>query len=59
MYELILVNDEEEVRKGMIQKIEWSKFNFEITGEAENGREALDLISLACLPPMRALRYRL
>lgn len=44
MYKLIIVDDEEEVRKGIIQKIEWSKYNFEISGEAENGREALDLI---------------
>lgn len=44
MYKLIIVDDEEEVRKGIIQKIEWNKFNFEIGGEAENGREALDLI---------------
>ena len=44
MYKLIIVDDEEEVRKGIIQKIEWSRFNFEIAGEAENGREALDLI---------------
>ncbi len=44
MYKLIIVDDEEEVRKGIIQKIDWSKFNFEIAGEAENGREALDLI---------------
>jgi two-component system response regulator YesN len=44
MYKLIIVDDEEEVRKGIIQKIDWNKFNFEIGGEAENGREALDLI---------------
>lgn len=44
MHKLIIVDDEEEVRKGIIQKIEWNRFNFEITGEAENGREALDLI---------------
>ena len=44
MYKLIIVDDEEEVRKGIIQKIEWAKFHFEIAGEAENGREALDLI---------------
>lgn len=44
MYKLVIVDDEEEVRKGIIQKIEWNKFNFEIAGEAENGREALDLI---------------
>jgi two-component system response regulator YesN len=44
MYKLIIVDDEEEVRKGIIQKIDWGRFHFEIAGEAENGREALDLI---------------
>lgn len=44
MYRLLIVDDEEEVRKGIIQKIDWGKYNFEIAGEAENGREALDII---------------
>lgn len=44
MYKLLIVDDEEEVRKGIIQKIDWGRSNFEIAGEAENGREALDLI---------------
>lgn len=44
MYKLILVDDEEEVRQGIIQKIEWEKYGFEIIGEVENGREALELI---------------
>lgn len=44
MYKLMMIDDEEEVRQGIIQKIEWEKYGFEIIGEAENGREALDLI---------------
>ncbi|WP_163195338.1 response regulator [Clostridium thermarum] len=44
MYKLILVDDEEEVRKGVLKKIEWEKYGFEIVGEAENGREALDMV---------------
>lgn len=44
MYKLLIVDDEEEVRKGIIQKIDWSRSNFVIAGEAENGREALELI---------------
>ncbi|MDF2987039.1 MAG: two component transcriptional regulator, AraC family [Eubacterium sp.] len=44
MYKLLVVDDEEEVRRGLIQKIEWYKYNFEIVGEAQNGREALDII---------------
>ena len=44
MYKLIIVDDEKEVRECMIRKIDWGGFNFEIAGEAENGREAVDLI---------------
>ena len=43
MYKLILVDDEEEVRKGISKKIEWEKYGFQIAGEAENGREALEI----------------
>ncbi|MFT5871572.1 MAG: two-component system response regulator YesN [Clostridium sp.] len=43
MYKLILVDDEEEVRKGIIQKIKWEQYGFELVGEAENGREALEV----------------
>lgn len=43
MYKLLLVDDEEEVRKGIIQKIEWDKYGFEIVGECENGAEALEV----------------
>lgn len=43
MYKLILVDDEEEERKGIINKIEWDKYGFEIVGEAENGIEALEI----------------
>ena len=28
MYKLILVDDEEEVRKGIIKKINWESYNF-------------------------------
>jgi two-component system response regulator YesN len=38
-----LVDDEIEMRKGIAKKIEWSKFGFNLAGEAENGREALEL----------------
>lgn len=49
MYKLILVDDEEEVRKGILDKIEWQKYGFEIAGEAENGIEALE-IAEKCIP---------
>ncbi|MCK5129482.1 MAG: response regulator [Clostridiales bacterium] len=44
MYKLLIVDDEEEVRHGIVKKIDWSQFNFVVIGEAENGREALDII---------------
>lgn len=44
MFKVIIVDDEEEVRKGIIKKIDWPKYNFEVIGEAENGREAVDLM---------------
>lgn len=43
MYKIILVDDEEEVRKGILRKIQWQRYGFEIAGEAENGREALEI----------------
>lgn len=44
MYKLILVDDEAEVRQGIIHKIDWAVYNFQVVGEAENGKEALDII---------------
>lgn len=44
MYKLLIVDDEEEVRNGLINKMDWSKYNLELMGGAQNGREALDLI---------------
>jgi len=44
MYKLLLVDDEEEVRKGILNKIEWNKWGFEVVGEAENGKEALEMV---------------
>ena len=44
MFKLIIVDDEEEVRKGIINKIDWESFGFDIPKEAENGQDALDLI---------------
>lgn len=43
MYKLILVDDEQEVREGILKKVEWEKYGFDIVGQAENGREALEI----------------
>lgn len=42
MFKVLLVDDEEEVRNGIRDRIDWAKYGFEVAGEAENGREALN-----------------
>lgn len=41
MMKIFLVDDEERVRSGLKDTIEWEKYDFKIVGEAENGEEAL------------------
>ena len=43
-YRILLADDEEEVRKGIIRKIEWERLGFEVVGDAENGEDALEKI---------------
>lgn len=43
MYKIIIVDDEEDVRSGIVNKLNWNELGFNIVGQAENGREALDL----------------
>lgn len=43
MYKLIFADDEEEVRKGILEKIPWKELGFEVIGEAANGIEALEI----------------
>lgn len=44
MYKLIVVDDETEVRRGIVKKIDFEAVGFECVGEAENGVEALEVI---------------
>ena len=44
MYKLLVVEDEEIIRKGLRQQIKWEQLGFEIIGEAGNGQEALELV---------------
>lgn len=44
MYRLLLVDDEQIVRRNIIKKIDWESHGFSVAKEAENGREALDII---------------
>lgn len=42
LYKILIVDDEEEIRLGIIKKISWEEYGFEIIGDAENGQEALE-----------------
>ena len=44
LYKILLVDDEEEVRKSIIKKINWEEEGFLVVGDAENGVEALEKI---------------
>ncbi|MFC6650159.1 response regulator [Paenibacillus rhizoplanae] len=45
MYRVIIVEDEFIVRYGIRSMIEWEAIGLEVTGEAANGREALELMA--------------
>ena len=42
LYRIMLVDDEEEVRKAMIRQMDWEQLGFTMVGDAENGEEALE-----------------
>lgn len=44
MYTIVVADDEEELRKAIIKKIQWEEIGFQVVGEAENGVEALELV---------------
>ncbi len=43
-YTVLVVEDEHELRRALIERVNWEAAGFEVIGEAENGVEALDLI---------------
>jgi len=43
MYKLLLVDDEADVREGVLREIDWEAGGFQVTDVAENGREALEM----------------
>lgn len=49
MYKLLLVDDEEDVREGVSQEIDWQTLGFEVIAKAENGKEALEWVE-RCRP---------
>lgn len=42
LYRILLVDDEEEIRQGIIYKFDWKANGFEIAGDAENGQDAIE-----------------
>lgn len=42
LYTIMVVDDEEEIRLGIIKKIPWEEYGFKVVGDAENGQEALE-----------------
>ncbi len=42
LYRIMLVDDEEEVRKAIIRNMDWEKLGFTVVGDAENGEDALE-----------------
>lgn len=44
MYTVIVADDEEEIRRSLIRKVNWGAAGFQVIGEAENGVDALELV---------------
>lgn len=44
MYTVVIADDEEEIRRGIVRKINWEEIGFQIVGEADNGIKALELV---------------
>ncbi|MBB3112656.1 two-component system response regulator YesN [Paenibacillus phyllosphaerae] len=44
MYKLLLVDDEIDVREGLLHEIDWEAHGFTVVDTAENGREAMELV---------------
>lgn len=44
MYTVVIADDEEEIRRGIIRKVNWEECGFRIIGEADNGIKALELV---------------
>lgn len=41
-YKILLADDEEEIREGIIHKIDWETLGYTVVGSAENGLDALE-----------------
>lgn len=45
MYKVLIADDEEWIREGLKTFIDWNKMGFSVVGEAEDGRQALELVN--------------
>lgn len=43
MYDIMIVDDEEIIRKGIIQYIDWNRYGYNIVAEAVNGKQAFEI----------------
>ena len=43
-YTVLVVEDEINQRRALVERVEWEKAGFEVIGQAENGAEALDKV---------------
>lgn len=43
-YTVLVVEDEHDQRRAIIERVDWASAGFEVIGEAENGVEALDIV---------------
>lgn len=43
MLKVMVVDDEENIRLGIVEGIDWGSYGLEVACQAENGREALEL----------------
>ena len=43
MYTALIVDDEEELRRAIIEKVDWQESGFKVIGDAGNGIDALEL----------------
>jgi len=45
MYRLLIVDDEEDIRRGLADFFPWDEIGFRVVGTAENGKQALEIAS--------------
>lgn len=64
MIKVMIVEDETDVREGIVAELAWQQYGFEVVCTAENGREAMDLLETTapdivvtdiCMPFMSGL----